>query len=79
MYLTPIHPQIPVKTQTRYQARKNQIDESLLKRRNEIAHGEQNIPKKEDFLALYSDIIDLIDNFRTDLENICCTQSYKRA
>ena len=63
---------------SRYKTHENQIDESLLAKRNAIAHGEHLDITKELFLLLYDDIVKLITMFKDDLQNLCCTESYKK-
>ena len=62
---------------TKYCSREKQIDESLLKNRNSIAHGQKCNVSKEEFISLFDDIISLITNFKDDLQNICATEAYK--
>ena len=61
-----------------YKLHEKQIDESLLNRRNAIAHGEYLDITPELFLDLYQDILGLIQQFKSDLQNLCVTESYKR-
>lgn len=61
----------------KYCSREKQIDESLLKNRNSIAHGEKCNVSRDEFISLFDDIISLITNFKDDLQNICATEAYK--
>ena len=63
---------------TKYISKKKQIDESLLDRRNKIAHGEYDIPTKQMFLELFDDIVELISVFKTDIQNLCVTEGFKK-
>lgn len=49
------------------------IDTKLLKTRNEIAHGEYSIFDREEYVELHTEVIILLDLFRTDIEK-CCHQ-----
>ena len=61
-----------------YKLHEKQIDESLLNRRNAIAHGEYLDISPELFCGLHQDILALIKKFKDDLQNLCVTESYKR-
>ncbi len=52
------------------------IDIKLLKKRNDIAHGENADISRSDFFEMTEKIMILLDLFRTDLENIVSTKSY---
>ncbi|MBT3072129.1 hypothetical protein KKP04_14835 [Rhodomicrobium sp. Az07] len=60
----------------RYVPRKQLIDESLLKRRNEIAHGRFIELDEEGVLNLSGEVLTLIEWVKTDIENAASTQSY---
>lgn len=62
-----------------YEARFNLIDESLLKRRNKIAHGEYLDVTADDWRDLADEIILMLRHFKTDLENAASLGSYKAA
>jgi hypothetical protein len=53
------------------------IDESLLARRNKIAHGEFLDLQSEDFRGLADEIIKLLRMYKTDLENLAATGSFR--
>lgn len=55
------------------------IDESLVKRRNSIAHGEYLEVDGREFGELVDDILQLMRNYKTDLENAASLEGYKRA
>ncbi|MBH8564055.1 hypothetical protein I8748_18000 [Nostoc sp. CENA67] len=54
------------------------IDEKLLKNRNTIAHGEYLLLDREAYLELHSQVIEMMDNFRTQIENCAAMKSYSR-
>lgn len=57
----------------------NLIDESLLARRNRIAHGEYLDLDANDFRALADEVIGLLRMFKTDLENLASLGAYRLA
>jgi hypothetical protein len=61
-----------------YETKFNMIDESLVRRRNSIAHGEYLDLGRDDFLTLADDIIQMMRDYKTDLENAASMESYKR-
>lgn len=63
---------------TRYEARYNFIDESLLKRRNRIAHGEYLDLDPDGFIEVANNVLTLMRDFKTDIENMAVTQGYLR-
>jgi hypothetical protein len=62
-----------------YEARFNLIDESLLKRRNKIAHGEFLDITADDWRELADEVISMLRHFKTDLENAASLECYKVA
>ncbi len=64
---------------TSYDAYYNLIDESLLGRRNGIAHGEYLDLTVEEFRTLADEIIKLLRMYKTDIENLASTAAYKVA
>lgn len=60
-----------------YETKNNLIDESLLKRRNFIAHGEFVDVAKSDWAILANEVISLMRNIKTDIENAVALKSYK--
>lgn len=61
----------------RYSSRYNLIDESLLKKRNEIAHGEYLDLRAEEYRSLVDEVILLMRWYKTDIENAVALGSYK--
>ena len=60
-----------------FSARFNQIDSALLDRRNKIAHGEQLEFDDQSCRQLVDDVISLIRQFKTQIENAATLESYK--
>ncbi|MEM5341474.1 MAE_28990/MAE_18760 family HEPN-like nuclease [Paraburkholderia azotifigens] len=60
-----------------YEAKFNLIDESLLKRRNHIAHGEYIDVSPDDWRALADEVIAMLRQVKTDLENAMTLDSFK--
>ena len=63
---------------TPYETRFNLIDESLVKRRNKVAHGEYLDMSTQDFLTLADEILQMMRTYKTDIENAASLQNYKR-
>lgn len=61
----------------KYEARFNLIDESLLKRRNYIAHGEYFDVDANGFKSLADETISLLKDFKGDIENAMALERYK--
>lgn len=55
------------------------IDRMILKRRNAIAHGQQEFIEESDIDGLIADALGLMDHFRSLLENKVYTKSYLAA
>ena len=63
---------------SRYEARQNFVDQSLVKRRNLIAHGAKVDLDIDGFIDVADQVQDLLHWFKTDLENCISNQSYLR-
>jgi len=61
-----------------YQSRYHLIDESLLRRRNGIAHGEFLMLSKDECRDLAEDVLGLLRAFKTDIENAATMKQYLR-
>lgn len=61
-----------------YEAKTNLINESLLKRRNTIAHGEYIDVAKDDWAKLADEVLQMLRQFKTDIENAIAMSSFKR-
>ncbi len=53
------------------------IDVVLLGKRNAIAHGEQEPINQNDYLTLHSKVIEMMDNYRTEIENAAVSKKYR--
>ena len=60
----------------RYQAKYKLIDESLVSRRNKIAHGEYLDIEVEGFRSLADEVLTLLRTYKTDIENAVSLESY---
>ena len=54
------------------------IDKSLLDTRNHIAHGKSNVVDEPAFSSLAREVLQLMDEYRTELQNIVVLGKYKR-
>jgi len=61
-----------------YQSRYHLIDESLLKRRNMIAHGEHLAIDADGYRTLADDVLQLMRCFKTDIQNAASLKQYLR-
>jgi hypothetical protein len=60
-----------------FEAKRILIDKLILKRRNAIAHGQQEFIKEEEVDDLVAETLALMDHFRTLLENKVYLRGYK--
>ncbi len=63
---------------TKYGVKKQLIDESLLSQRNDIAHGDYLLIDPDGFESLSEEIIILMRQFKTDVENGAALKTYLR-
>lgn len=61
-----------------YETKFKLIDESLVNRRNSIAHGEYLDLKSAQFIDLVDEVLTLMRLYKNDLENAASQASYKR-
>lgn len=61
-----------------YESKFNLIDESLLKRRNHIAHGEYLDINSDDFIVLADAVTVLMRTYLNDVSNAASTGQYRR-
>ena len=54
------------------------LDRKLLTYRNQIAHGNRLYILPDEYLVLHGEVIQLIDNFRNDVENAAIQEHYLR-
>lgn len=62
-----------------YESRYHLIDESLLSRRNHIAHGEHLDVDADGFRGLADEVLLLLRSFKTDIENAVSMNAYKKS
>jgi hypothetical protein len=62
----------------KYETRRQILDNSLLFNRNGIAHGELLQIDEASFAEARTFVVDLLDDFRTDIENAAVTRAFKR-
>jgi hypothetical protein len=63
---------------SRYATKFKLIDESLVRRRNHVAHGDYIDLGAGDFRDLANDVLQLMRDYKTDLENAASLAAYKR-
>ncbi|MGL5872643.1 MAG: MAE_28990/MAE_18760 family HEPN-like nuclease [Xenococcaceae cyanobacterium] len=61
-----------------YETKEVIINEQLLKRRNGIAHGEHLSLDREEYQQLHDEILAMMENFRTQIENNASQKLYLR-
>jgi hypothetical protein len=61
-----------------YESRYHLIDESLLKRRNNIAHGDYLEVTRDDWVGLADEILLMLRQLKTDIENAIVLASFKK-
>lgn len=59
-----------------YEARKNFIDETLISKRNRIAHGEWIEIDRDSVYSIFSETNILMRSYKTDIENAITAKSY---
>lgn len=62
-----------------YETKYHLIDSSLVDRRNKVAHGEFLDIAGDDFRRLVDDVLGLMRQYKTDIENAASLENYKRA
>jgi len=60
-----------------YETKQILIDSNLLAKRNYVAHGEYIELDKEDYLQLHSQVINMMDTFRNQVDNCATIESYR--
>jgi hypothetical protein len=61
-----------------FELKENSIDERLLGRRNTIAHGEYLSLDRVEYLELHEQVLEMMENFRDQIENSAVSGSYRR-
>ena len=62
-----------------FETRFNFIDESLLRRRNEIAHGNYLDIDRDSFIEIVDGVVHLLRLFKTQVENSASLEKYKKS
>lgn len=60
------------------ETKKALIDISLLKARNDVAHGEYVQMNESDFYVLLDEVFDIMKAFKTEIQNAVALQSFRR-
>ena len=63
---------------TDYETKNTLLDERLLRNRNSVSHGERLEIQPDDYMLLYEAMFELIERFRTDVENAAVLNRYRR-
>jgi len=63
---------------TGYETKFNLIDESLVRRRNKVAHGDYLDLDPADFRTLADDVLQMMRDYKTDLQNAASLATYRR-
>jgi hypothetical protein len=61
-----------------YELKYNMIDSQLLRYRNTVAHGNYLLLDKKEYAILYSEIMSMLNQFQTDIENQVLLGRYKK-
>lgn len=61
-----------------YETKQNLIDESLLRRRNKVAHGEYIDIDFAELQKLADEVLKIMRNYKIDLQNAATLKAYKR-
>ena len=62
-----------------YATKAKLIDETLLRNRNNVAHGKYLVMDIEEFIGLHRAIINLMDLFSNQISNAASTKAYQRS
>ena len=60
-----------------YRSKQVLLDKKLLEKRNLIAHGRQTEIELDDYFGLHDEIVQLVEKFRTDVENAAALENYR--
>lgn len=64
---------------TTYETKFNLIDESLVRRRNKVAHGEYLDLDADDFRTLADEVLQIMRHYKVDLQNAASMETYRRS
>lgn len=64
---------------TPYETKFNLIDESLVRRRNKVAHGDYLDIGANEFRTLADEVLQMMRDYKTDLENAASMATYRRS
>ncbi len=62
---------------TIYEPKYKLLDKSLLDKRNHIAHGEESEVEFDEYIEIHQQVITLIEQFRSDIENCVTLRSFE--
>ena len=61
-----------------YLLKRQLLDQRLVMNRNLVAHGKRVEIELDDYSGLHDEIIQLVQKFRTDVENAAATEDFRR-
>lgn len=61
-----------------FESKKQLINNKLLGKRNVIAHGEYSVIESNDYLELHDNVIEMMNSFKAQLENLACQKKYRK-
>ena len=62
-----------------YETKRVLLDQRLLRKRNEIAHGEHSSVNRTNYDELHAGVLNLLDRFRDDVENAAQLKHFRRS
>ena len=63
--------------QSKYRTKEKLLNTRLVHNRNTVAHGEWSAMESADYIELHDTIVELMDQFRDDIEHAASTESYR--
>ena len=61
-----------------YLTKRQLLDQKLIANRNAVAHGGRVSIEAEDYALVHEEVLDLVLQFRNDVENAAVSASYRR-